>query len=123
MGNRFEQKLAQVLEEDERYSREAYLFLFQALEFTLQQQEERRHISGQELLEGIRRYAAETYGPTAKLVFDHWGIRDTLDFGNMVFNLVNHELLAKTEDDTLDDFRGGFDFKTVFEDEYAWTME
>lgn len=123
MSDDGEDRLDRVLQEDERYPRDAYIFLLRALDFTLKRLDEKRHISGQELLRGIRDYAAELYGPTARLVFEHWGVEDTLDFGNMVFNLVNHELLAKTESDSLDDFREGFDFKQVFEDEYAWTTE
>ena len=67
MDERREDKLDRIIAEDPRYPREAYLFLFGALEYKLKQLEERRHISGQELIGGIRDYAAELYGPTARL--------------------------------------------------------
>lgn len=123
MGEPEEDKLDRILAKDSRYRREAYLFLFQAVEFTVRRLEKRRHVSGQELLAGIRDYASHLYGPMSRLVFEHWGVRESLDFGRIVFSLVDHGLMAKTEDDSLDDFREGFDFKRVFEDEYSWTME
>ncbi len=123
MSDEFDRKLELILEEDDRYHKDAYLFIFEAIEYTMSSLKERRHVSGQELLKGIRGYAAEMYGPTARLVFDHWGVKDTIDFGNIVFNLVRFSLLAKTEGDTIDDFKAGFDFKKVFEDDYAWTTE
>ncbi len=123
MCDEFERALREVLAADDRYHRDAYLFLFQALERTLSRLDERRHVTGGELLDGIREYAVVMYGPTSRLVFEHWGIRSTLDFGHIVFNLVRAGLLARTENDSLDDFREAFDFKKVFEDEYAWTTE
>ena len=75
---------------------------------------EPRHVSGQELMGGMRQYALETYGPMAKLLLNEWGIRATEDFGEIVFNLVENNLLAKTEKDTREDFAGGYDFDEAF---------
>ena len=52
--------------------------------------------------------------PLTLTVFDHWGIRETRDFGEIVFNLVENNLLAKTEKDTREDFAAGFDFDDAF---------
>ncbi|MBD3161043.1 MAG: hypothetical protein GF346_02630, partial [Candidatus Eisenbacteria bacterium] len=62
----------------------------------------------------------EEFGPTAKLVLNHWGIESTQDVGRLVFLMVEHELLSKTEEDRIDDFRDLFDFKTEFIDKYRW---
>jgi uncharacterized repeat protein (TIGR04138 family) len=73
-----------------------------------------RHITGQELLNGIRDYALAQFGPMAITVFEEWGIRKCPDFGEIVFNMVEIGLLAKTESDTRADFEGGYDFDDVF---------
>jgi len=62
----------------------------------------------------MRQYALETYGPMAKLLLNEWGIRVTEDFGEIVFNLVENNLLAKTEKDTREDFADGYDFDEAF---------
>jgi uncharacterized repeat protein (TIGR04138 family) len=108
---------------DGRYRPEAYYFLLEALDFTLSGLEAPRHVSGRELLDGIRRLALQRFGPTSRLVFEHWGVRTTEDFGRIVFQLVERGVLSKTETDSIEDFADGFDFKTIFEDRYTWTSE
>ena len=62
----------------------------------------------------MRQFALETYGPMAKMLLNEWGIHGTTDFGEIVFNLVENNLLAKTDKDTREDFTGGFDFDEAF---------
>ena len=50
----------------------------------------------------------------ALTVFEEWGIHNCRDFGEIVFNMVNHGLLKKTEEDSLADFEGGYDFEEAF---------
>ncbi len=106
--------LAPILESDRRYTPEAYLFVREGLDHTVRQLEKPRHVSGQELLEGIREYALREFGPVTRRVLSEWGINDCLDFGNIVFNLVKHDLLGKTEEDSIEDFMGGYDFTEAF---------
>jgi uncharacterized repeat protein (TIGR04138 family) len=73
-----------------------------------------RHITGQELLEGIREYALKEYGPMALTVLAEWGIHRAEDFGEIVFNMVEHGILSKTETDSRKDFQGGYDFEKAF---------
>lgn len=115
----YDEVLEGIIAEDPRYHRDAYHFVREGLDYTQQsisKQEEGtvRHISGQELLGGMRAHALEQYGPMALMVLGEWGIRCCEDFGEIVFNMVEHELLAKTEEDTRDDFKGGFDFEEAF---------
>ena len=63
------------------YRRGAYEFVMQALEFSMNRLDLPRHISGGELLEGIRLHALEEFGPIARHVLAHWGIHETRDFG------------------------------------------
>jgi uncharacterized repeat protein (TIGR04138 family) len=99
---------------DCRYKPDAYEFLMQALHFTQNKIKREGHVSGHELLEGIRDFAIEQYGPMAKTVLNHWGITKTEDFGNIVFNMVNSKLLSKTEEDSISDFKSIYDFDAVF---------
>ena len=109
-----------IREEDSRYSARAYYFLRQALDYSLKRidQEESnnvsRHISGQELLEGIRLFALEQFGPMSLYLLNNWGVENCSDFGNIVFNLVESQVLGKTENDSPEDFMHGYDFNTAF---------
>lgn len=104
---------------DPRYPIPAYKFMFEALEYTLVKVTgERRHVTGRELLEGVRLYAFEQFGPLAKMVFKNWGIRNTRDFGNMIFNLIDLRLMGRNETDTVDDFNDIFEIDTVFWEDY-----
>ncbi len=111
-----------ILRKDPRYKLEAYSFLMSALNFTVSKLPKPRHVTGQELVEGIREYGLEQFGPMTRTVFEHWGIRSTEDFGNIVFNLTDVGLLGKTEEDSVDDFKGVYDFE-VFDKNYRYKLE
>jgi uncharacterized repeat protein (TIGR04138 family) len=111
----------QIVDQDPRYRAEAYSFVMLAVNRTVASLKKQGHITGKELLSGIREYALDEFGPMAKTVFDHWGIHQTLDFGHIVFNLVGHGLLGKTDSDRLEDFAGGYDFEETFVRDYPWT--
>jgi uncharacterized repeat protein (TIGR04138 family) len=111
----FEEALERILEKDHRYHRHAYLFLREALDHTHKmlgkaEKEGIHHVNGQELLAGIREYALQQFGPMAMTVLNEWGIHRCEDWGEIVFIMVEHNLLAKTENDTRDDFKNGYDF-------------
>ena len=73
-----------------------------------------RHVTGQELLDGVRQFALQQFGPMAVTVLEEWGVRHCRDFGEIVFNMVEIGLLAKTEKDSRDDFQNGYDFADAF---------
>ncbi len=73
-----------------------------------------RHVTGQELARGIADYGRDRFGPLARAVFAHWGIRETLDFGHIVFSLVDNGLMGRTDEDSLEDFRDVYDFDEAF---------
>jgi len=111
--------IAALVAADPRYHRDAYLFLRDALEYTqriLKREagSKTRHITGQELLEGIREHALKEYGPMALTVLSEWGIQRSEDFGEIVFNMVEHGILSKTENDSRKDFQDGYDFVQAF---------
>jgi uncharacterized repeat protein (TIGR04138 family) len=100
------------------YGPEAYIFVMEALEKVVHALESRRHISGADLLEGIKELGRDRYGVMATDVFNEWGVNGTLDFGRIVFHLVDAGLLSKRDEDSLSDFIDKFDFRQVFEQEY-----
>jgi len=116
----FESTLPLILAKDGRYQSEAYVFVKEALDYTQKlvmkpNRDEIRHVSGQELLEGIRAFALTQFGPMATMVFAEWGIRRCEDFGEIVFNMVESGLLGKTEQDSRADFQAGYDFEAAFQ--------
>lgn len=115
----FEEVLEIIVTRDTRYQRDAYFFLREALDHTQKlagkaNKHQIRHVSGQELLEGIRDYALHQYGPMTLTILEEWGVRSCEDFGEIVFNMVESNLLAKTDKDTRDDFKGGYTFVDAF---------
>lgn len=116
-------ELENLVAEDPRYKVEAYLFVMSALEYTLAKMRRAGHLTGRELLEGLRDYARAKFGLMAKTVFEHWGVTRTEDFGVIVFNLVDRGILGKTEEDSLEDFKDVYDFSEAFEKGYDWKVE
>jgi uncharacterized repeat protein (TIGR04138 family) len=115
----FQETLERIVAEDPRYDEQAYHFLREALDFTIKLLEKPpegrgRHVSGSELLDGIRQFALKEYGPIAYTVLRTWGITRCEDFGELVFNMVRHGLLGKTDDDRKEHFAGGYDFDSAF---------
>lgn len=87
-------------------------------EVTENDPEKDRHISGQQLSEGLREFALMQWGLLARTVLSRWGIHCTMDFGRMVFAMVENGRLQKTDRDSQEDFRNVFDFKAAFERDY-----
>jgi uncharacterized repeat protein (TIGR04138 family) len=115
----FTEALDAVITQDSRYARDAYVFLRDALDFTLKKRrkarkEESSDAHATELLDGFRLYALKEYGPMSGLVLESWGVRSCEDVGNLVFNLVEAGVFSKTERDTPEEFRHGFDFDEAF---------
>ena len=115
----FEEGLNLILSKDPRYRREAYQFVREALDHTQkavfkENRGQLRHVTGQELLAGIREYALSQFGPMSVTVLEEWGVRRGEDFGDMVFNMVAARLLAKTNQDSREDFAGGYTFEEAF---------
>ena len=106
--------LADLIRDDPRYPRSAYIFVREALHHTVEKLGEQRHVTARELLEGIRDYARDEFGPLAATVFASWNVRTTSDFGAIVFNLVAVDEMGRTDDDQLSDFDNGYRFEDAF---------
>jgi uncharacterized repeat protein (TIGR04138 family) len=122
MKNRinFLKVVEEIVAKDPRYKVEAYDFVLKALNYTQSKLNRQGHISGRELLQGIREYGLQCFGLMARTVFENWGVGKTEDFGNIVFNMVDAGLLTKTEKDSIEDFKDGYDFKEAFDKGYKY---
>lgn len=118
--------LGHIVEEVGLYPVEAYHFVEQGLSHTVKRmhgeadpdEPQNRHVSGPDLCEGLRELALVQWGLLARTVLKRWNITSTLDFGRIVFALIEGGRMQKTDADNLDDFRNVYDFRTAFEGEY-----
>lgn len=112
--------VATICKEDPRYETKAYFFVREGLDFTLKTLKRQSgktsptHVSGQELLEGLRQYTLKEFGPMSKTVLNEWGIQQCEDFGQIVFHLVHEGVLGKNEDDKVEDFSSIWSFDEAF---------
>ncbi len=126
----------QVLEQDPRYSLEAYEFVCDALSYARevlgygslepvegeQKPRKERHLTGQQLCEASRRMAIERYGMMAKAVLNSWGVHSTGDLGEIVYNLISAEQMSKSARDRREDFDDVFDFQKAFLDDFDFSL-
>jgi uncharacterized repeat protein (TIGR04138 family) len=118
----FSEIVGLICKEDSRFGRPAYTFVRQALDHTVKELKRKspertgksQHVSGAELLQGIRAYALDQFGPLTKTVLNSWGIRHCSDFGDIVFNLIEYNVFSKTESDRREDFANLYDFDEAF---------
>ncbi len=119
----FNEMVNLIVKEDDRYTKEAYGFLKEALDFTMSKERKRRgkvisknqrHVTGQELLEGSREYALEQFGPMAFTVLTSWGLEKCEDFGEIVFNLIEYGVFSKNDEDSKEDFASIYSFEEAF---------
>ncbi len=123
MSSEKTESILRICRGDGRYAPQAYYFVFDALDYTIQRMHKMRHVTGSELLEGVRLYATENFGFLARSVLEEWGVCSTEDLGNIVFNLVEGELLSRTETDTRADFVDVFDFDDAFDQSFRKSLQ
>ncbi|MEY2600606.1 MAG: hypothetical protein RLZZ142_2865 [Verrucomicrobiota bacterium] len=115
----FTKAVEEIVSRDPRFDREAYVFLHEALDFTVKQGSKMGpprtpHVSGQQLLEGIRLYALKQFGPMVPTVFGYWGVTRCEHFGQMVYNLIHAGVFGRSETDSIEDFKNGYSFEEAF---------
>ena len=118
----FAEIVSLICKEDARFERKAYDFVRQGLDHTVKELRKRegaraersRHVTGPELLEGMRVFALDQYGPLAKTVLNAWGVKRCRDFGDIVFNLIEYNVFSKTENDRPEDFADLYTFEEAF---------
>lgn len=117
MSDEPEDPLTRIVRRDPRYARAAYDFVREALRKRIEAMGEEQHLTARQLLESIRVVGRDLFGPLARTVFEHWGVRTTDDFGNIVFNLIDEKEMGKTDDDHISDFSAVYEFEEAFPDD------
>jgi uncharacterized repeat protein (TIGR04138 family) len=123
INQEFYSAVDQICAVDPRYKSDAYEFVMESLAYTQRKFKRSKHVTGEELLEGIKQLLMHKFGPLTLLVLKHWGITSTEDFGNIVFRLVDNKILSKDNDDKVDSFQNGYDFNEVFDRGYRKQLE
>ncbi len=119
----FSEVVSLICKEDTRFQKQAYNFVRQGLDFTvkeLKKSDSRRagrslHVTGVELLMGLRAYALDQYGPLARTVLSEWGVSRCGHFGDIVFNLIEYNVFSKTDQDKREDFSEVYTFDEAFD--------
>ena len=120
----------QLLRDDQRYKAEAYQFVGEALNYAQETREEQpsdaeqseSHLTGQQLCDVIRLYALEQYGLLAQSVPNSWGVFETSDFGEIVYNLIRIGRMKKSEEDRREDFDDVYSFDTALNQTFRFTL-
>ena len=123
----FSEIVGLICKEDARFDRKAYTFVRAALDQTVKEMKRKspertgksQHVTGAELLNGIRSYALDQFGPLTKTVLNKWGITRCADFGDIVFNLIEYDIFSKTDNDRREDFARIYDFDEAFVKPFA----
>jgi len=123
MNQDFYDKIEHVCGLDSRFKPGAYEFVMEALHYAQRRFKKARHVTGDQLLTAIKDLTIRKFGPLALNVLHHWGVKNTEDFGHIVFNMVKYQVLMKQDDDTFDSFRNGYDFEEAFHKGYRRQLE
>ena len=123
MNEEFHDIVQSIFSQDPRYRSGAYEFVMEGLAFAQKKFKRDRHVTGGELLEALKDLSVHKFGPLAETVLSYWGVSTTEDFGHIVFNMVEHKLLAKQDEDTFEVFKNGFDFREAFSKGYRRQLE
>jgi uncharacterized repeat protein (TIGR04138 family) len=113
-----EDDIRKIVAADPRYHYEAYVFVQEALKHTQRalgrHKAGQTHVGGKELLDGIRLYALKSFGPMVPTMLEAWGVHSCEDFGEIVFNMIKYQVANKSDSDSRDDFKGGYNFDDAF---------
>jgi uncharacterized repeat protein (TIGR04138 family) len=121
--------MEEVIKQDGRYPMDAYALLHEGLARAVREaygdspdQQGPSHVTGQQLCQALREVALERWGALARTVLRRWNIRGTIDFGNMVYLMIEHDFMRKTDEDSIEDFRDVYDFDKALAVEDAFDI-
>ena len=123
--------IEQIAGEDGRYDANAIKFVYEGLSHTVRkvaeklenEQDRPRHITGPDLAEGLKDLALERWGRLARAVLEHWGVKTTRDFGEIIFLMVNSGWMQKQPQDSIEDFDKVYDFNQAFQRDFKITFD
>ena len=111
----FNEVVTLICKEDPRFSKSAYGFVRQGLDFTVKELKKSDasragkslHVTGEELLMGLRAFALDQFGPMARTVLSDWGLTKCGHFGDIVF--------SRNDQDAREDFAEFYTFEEAFD--------
>ena len=117
--------IRKICEEDDTFPPMAYCFVRDSVHKALDNiaktkreivfdNDEPPDIKGADLCRFFRDTLITRFGPCAIDVLDTWNIKQTSDFGKIVYKLISVEILGKSENDSIEDFDDVFDFTEEF---------
>lgn len=125
-------RILEAVKDDSRYAYEAYEFVCDAVTYTQDRlgrgprpddpDETDHHVAAAELLRGSCDLAVREFGMMAPVVFSQWGLRETGDIGNIVFNLIRIDRLSRSESDDPEDFQDAFDLDRALTEGFEWCL-
>ena len=122
----FNEVVTLIYKEDPRFNKSVYGFVRQGLDFTvkeLKKSDNSRagkslHVTGEELLMGLRAFALDQFGPMSRTVLGDWGVTQCSHFGDIVFNLIEYSVFSRNEQDKREDFMDVYTFEEAFDDPF-----
>ena len=77
-----------------------------------------RHVTGRQLCWGLRDYALQRWGMLARTVLESWNVKDTRDFGRIVFGFIECNLMQQQPGDSIADFEDIYSFEEAFDEPF-----
>ena len=114
-------KIKELARADGRYHPDAFHFICDGLEYVMKETRriskypDDRHIRGVALAQGMAKLALKRWGYMARLVLKRWGVTSTLDFGEIVYMMIDKKLMRAQPGDSIMDFENVYQFEDVFE--------
>ena len=117
--------IQKIYEEDDTFPPMAYCFVRDSVHKALEKiakvnreigfdNEVPPDIKGADLCRFFRDTLLTRFGPCAIDVLDTWNIKQTSDFGKIIYKLISVEILGKSENDSIEDFDDVYDFTEEF---------
>lgn len=106
-------KIEKFCAESGKYAPDAYEFVTNCVIAQVNALTSARHLSAQELLQGLVQQLEEDFGFLTASILEYWQIKTASDIGEIVFDLIELKILSASEDDKRSDFDIDFPLHTV----------
>lgn len=109
-----------VAEQYGKFHADAYVFVHQALGTTAQKAKKLGspvlHVGGRDVIEACIELANERFGPMSYAVLEEWGISQSKHIGEIIYHLIEIDILSKRPGDRIEDFYNYRHFRELLED-------
>lgn len=104
-------KINEFYERSGKYAPDAYEFVTGAVIEQVNRLDPPRHLSALEVLQGLKKQLTDEFGILTALILESWNIQSASDIGEIVFDLINLQILSASAEDKRSDF--DVEFKLV----------